>query len=149
MSPTVFGQQSVHKRRNLFSLGQLLLCQLLLRHLFLCWFFILNFGDNILFFREDHFQVAWCAHVRVDSAVSAVCSAPHVRSTVNLSNISKRINTSRTHNIQGLCCLSQQICQIRLETCNLSVVIKHCLKYHHPILSLKENRQKKLPGYDQ
>ena len=73
--------------KTLLPLGHLLTSQLLFGDLLLGGFIILNFGNNILLFRQDNFQMARAAHVWVDTTMSTVGTTTHVWSPVNLNKI--------------------------------------------------------------
>lgn len=53
-------------------------------HLFLLSCFLLWFGNNLLLLSEDHFNVAWGAHVRVDASVGTVSASAHLWGLVHL-----------------------------------------------------------------
>lgn len=65
---TTNGNMSTPKCEYLFLLGHLLL-----------WFW-----NNLLLLSEDHLKVAGRTHVRVDTAMGAVCASPHLRGLVYL-----------------------------------------------------------------
>lgn len=107
--------------KNLFPLGQLLASQLLFGNLLLGGLIILDFGNDILLFRQDNFQMARAAHVWVDSSVSAVGTTTHVWSTVNLKNNNCQMNIPMTvmSAVHYLNVVNDQV--INIETLKISI----------------------------
>merc|ERR1711972_965262 len=63
---------------------KLLAFKLLLGNLFLFWFFSRSFAESLFFFDQSQFNVAWRAHVWVNTTVSTICSSSHFWCTVYL-----------------------------------------------------------------
>ncbi|MEE6463705.1 hypothetical protein FKM82_006023 [Ascaphus truei] len=58
--------------------------ELLLGDLFLLSDFLFWFGDNLLLLSQDHLNLAWGAHVRVDTPMSTVSASAHLGGLVHL-----------------------------------------------------------------
>ena len=61
---------------------KILLLQLLLGDLLLLW--LVTLAEGLLLLHQADLDVAWTAHVGVNSTVSSVCSPSHLGSTVDL-----------------------------------------------------------------
>ena len=61
---------------------KILLLQLLLGDLLLLW--LVTLAEGLLLLHQTDLDVAWTAHVGVDSTVSSVCSPSHLGSTIDL-----------------------------------------------------------------
>src|ERR1700722_11055509 len=57
---------------------------------------ILTLLHNLLAFRQDHLDVAWVAHIRINSAVSPVCSTSLFWCLVDLDMLDNQVSGVKT-----------------------------------------------------
>jgi hypothetical protein len=64
--------------------------------------------NHLLTFRQDHLNVAWVAHVRVDSAMSSVCATSLFWCLVDLDVLNDQVSSVKALDIGvGLCILKE------------------------------------------